>query len=309
MKNKKNFFSESDDEENNQSHLLTGIGERLSQFISNSPIENKDSVVNYILKLKECVTSTTTSTNSIITNHNINYKDAINSMKFSFLNSEVEDFLKNISDDLFIVTHINISRKPLNKFNLNNKKAEELIKEIKDESKKFKLLDLMGNITTNGFEQTYRHLLKRKAKSFIQNTNNNDFSVSSNNNKNPFEDSLVTMYKGTRLRLVSKEKVVFLDADYNQIINQERFDVLNLLFLISSAIVVNCLHIKDDNSGTNKNLISGNPMLNFFNKTNSESSFKIVDNFIETMKESFKTNLQFKVRLLYYVLFKFRIQI
>lgn len=307
----------SDSEEEDHGFVSNiSFGEKVCQLILNTPVSNQNDINNYLGKLKDCIISQNQSTNNIVGNSNFSYKDVIQSIDYSFLSPEIADFLKNISEDIFIVTQMTISNKPLNSIltsqEVKSKDKKEIKKLLKFESEKFRLLDSLANVgnSKRSFTGTSKSFLKQQILNNIaiqgtgknNNTNNNIFNennFSNNENqppqeKNPFETSLVTIYKGTRLRLTSKEKIVFLDADYSQIISLERFDVLNMLFLISSCFLINGVFLNDDyyitSNSTNKHFL-----LNKMMGTHNSSNTKVIESFISTMKESIKTNIQFKV--------------
>lgn len=311
-----NALSDSDDENDFQSNNVLLSEEKLNPYIVKEKLDNKKEIDDYLLSLKDCILNQQ-GRNSVIGNNSPNYKDIIQNISFSCLSNEVSDFLKEINEDIFVVVHINISRKVKKKKTVtnfgiqrnktgasgNSSTTKRLIKEIKNEASKFRILDYIANSRTkNGFEYNYREFLKKTFNINSNVDNSNDNNENNESQPNSFENSLSTIYCGAKNRNISKEKVIFLDADYNEIINQDRYDVLNLLFLISSCIIVNCLYLKDENNKTqlnmNNNMVINNPLSNFFHQQidDNANSVKIIENFISTVKDSIKTNIQYKVR-------------
>ena len=219
------------DNSQSEEEYIGGFSERVVQFIPDYISDNQNKILSYINNLNKIVASGTQGSNSIMKNEKLTIKDFLNS-NVSSINFEVVNFLKSLNDDVFVVTHFFI-----NKFQ-NNVNHE-----------KFRLLDNIANLSF-GFEYEFKRFNKKFASK--KTNQSNQFE---NNKKNPFEDSLVTILLGTKRRLISKEKVIFIHADYHQIIKLQRYDVLNLLYIISSCFLVNCLEDVEVEQGFDKDKI------------------------------------------------------
>jgi len=261
--NKNNDSFHSNEEFNDL--LITSMSDRVVQFISTVPPNNQALIANFSENLNRVVSCQTQNTNSINNISTISYKDALQHINFSHLSTEVAEFLKNLTDDVFVVTHFSIKEN----------------KEESNSSAQYKVLDYLANISQNGFEFSYKKWMRGKKKYDNKLSLDNHSAYS----KNAFEDSLVTILLSAKRRLTSKEKVVFLDADYNAIIKRQRYDIINLLYIISSGIVFNCLdEVTSD--------------VNIFNVSTNQKSGgtneSIVDKYLSNLKESIKTNLHHK---------------